>query len=150
MEASRQKIWDYYAELKAYQVSPSQEKQVPLAKDFDEIFQEKTCFMTLNLVLKRLHKNKSELLLVLARPEVPLHNNASESDIREYVKRRRISGSTRSDLGQKSRDTFTSLKKTVRKHGISFWNYLDDRLAQQLQIPPLADLIRNAVLKAPP
>jgi hypothetical protein len=28
-----------------------------------------------------------------------LHNNLSESDIREYVKKRKISGSTRSDEG---------------------------------------------------
>jgi hypothetical protein len=36
------------------------------------------------------------------------------------VKKRKISGSTRSDAGRKSRDTFASLKKTCRKHGISF------------------------------
>ena len=44
--------------------------------------------------LKKLSSNKEELLLVLKRPEIPLHNNTSESDIREYVKRRKISGST--------------------------------------------------------
>ena len=39
--------------------------------------------------------DKEELLLVLDRPEIPLHNNLSENDIREYVKKRKISGSTR-------------------------------------------------------
>jgi len=77
----------------------------------------------------------------LERPEIPLHNNLSESDIREYVKRRKISGSTRSELGRRCRDTFTSLKKTCRKLGVSFWNYLLDRLSNATNIPPLHKII---------
>jgi len=38
--------------------------------------------------------------------EIPLHTNASETDIRDYVKVRKISGGTRSDLGRQCRDTF--------------------------------------------
>ena len=74
--------------------------------------------------MKRLGKNKDELLLVLERPDIPLHNNLSESDIREYVKRRKISGSTRSEAGRRCRDTFASLKKTALKLGVPFWDYL--------------------------
>jgi len=95
----------------------------------------------LNLALKRLYENKAELLLVLERPEIPLHNNLSENDIREYVKKRKISGSTRSELGRRCRDTFTSLKKTCRKLGISFWDYLMDRLSNTNAIPPLPEII---------
>ncbi|MGC8659344.1 MAG: IS66 family transposase, partial [Desulfomonilaceae bacterium] len=91
--------------------------------------------------LKRIYKNKSELLLVLDRPDIPLHNNTSETDIREYVKKRKISGSTRSDLGRRSRDTFASLKKTCRKLGVGFWAYLNDRLTGKNSILPLANLI---------
>jgi hypothetical protein len=76
-----------------------------LENRFGEIFQEKTCFITLNLALTRLFQNKSELLLVLDRPEIPLHNNASESDIREYAKRRKVSGGTKSSDGRKSQKT---------------------------------------------
>lgn len=108
---------------------------------FKEIFTQKTNFQMLNLTLERLHKNKDELLLVLDRPEIPLHNNLSENDIREYVKRRKVSGSTRSELGRRCRDTFTSLKKTCRKLGISFWNYLVDRLSKMHKIPPLQEII---------
>ena len=50
---------------------------------------------TLNLALTRIYNNKSELLLVLDRPDIPLHNNAAENAIHEYVKKRKISGSTR-------------------------------------------------------
>ena len=108
---------------------------------FDEIFTQKTDYQMLNLALKRLYENKAELLLVLERPEIPLHNNLSENDIREYVKRRKVSGSTRSELGQRCRDTFTSLKKTCRKLGVSFWGYLIDRLCKTNKIPPLCELI---------
>lgn len=78
--------------------------------------------------LKRLHRNQSELLLVLLRPDIPLHTNGSENDIRGDVKWRKISGGTRSDLGRRCRDTFASLKKTCRKLNISFWDNLNDRI----------------------
>ena len=65
---------------------------------------------------------------MLERPEIPLHTNASETDIRDYVKKRKVSGGTRSDEGRRCRDTFASLKKTCRKLDISFWQYITDRL----------------------
>ena len=83
-------------------------------------------------------RNKRVLLLVLERPDLPLHNNLSEGDIREYVKRRKISGGTRSEEGRRSRDTFASLKKTCRKLGVSFWSFLNDtkaRIAYRLFLP---------------
>jgi len=83
--------------------------------------------------------------MVLERPDLPLHNNTSETDIREYVKKRKISGSTRSDLGRRCRDTFTSLKKTGRKLGIGFWQYLEDRVSRKNSIPSLPDLMRLRV-----
>jgi hypothetical protein len=88
-----------------------------------------------------MHANKAELLMVLERPELPLHNNLSENDIREYVKRRKISGGTRSEDGRRGRDTFASMKKTCRKLGISFWKYLVDRIRGDNAILPLPELI---------
>lgn len=69
-----------------------------------------------------------ELLKVLDYPNLTRHNNLSENDVREYVPRRKISGSTRSPPGRQCRDTFTSLKKTCRKLTVSFWNYIKDHL----------------------
>jgi hypothetical protein len=86
---------------------------------------------------------------VLERPEVPLHNNGRESDIREYVKKRKISGSTRSDEGRRCRDTFASLKKTCRKLGVSFWAFLIDRIRGLGKIPRLSDLIRQKAAESP-
>lgn len=144
VETVRGQIWELYQDLKAYQQAPSPPQKRQLARRFETIFTAKTCFQTLNLALKRLHQNKAELLLVLDRPEVPLHNNGSEREIREYVKTRKISASTRSELGRSARDTFLSLKKTCRKVGLSFWAYLQDRLTRAQQIPPLPQLIRAA------
>ena len=87
--------------------------------------------------------HKADLLRVLERPEVPLHNNAAESDIRDYVKKRKISGGTRSAAGRQCRDTFASLKKTCRKLGVNFWNYLQDRVRGLGKVTRLADLIRQ-------
>jgi hypothetical protein len=101
-------------------------------------------------VFQDIRDHKADLLRVLERPEVPLHNNGCESDIREYVKRRKISGGTRSDEGRRCRDTFTSLKKTCRKLGVNFWNYLLDRVGGLGQIPCLADLIRQRAAENPP
>jgi hypothetical protein len=137
----RSAIWDLYAELKAYKDDPDDKKKAELEARFDELCATKTCFVSVNKALRRMYLNKAELLRVLERPDLPLHNNLSENDIREYVKKRKISGSTRSDEGRRCRDTFASLKKTCRKNGISFWKYLQDRLRATGRIPPLATWI---------
>ena len=51
---------------------------------------------------------------------LPLHNNLSERDIRDYVKKRKISGSIRSENGRKARDTFASIKRLVENLGFHF------------------------------
>lgn len=149
LEMIRERIWEFYRNLKAYKQAPGPEKKAELEAGFDEIFLKTTCYDALNEALARIYKNKSELLLVLERPEIPLHNNLSETDIREYVKKRKISGSTRSDLGRRCRDTFTSLKKTCRKLGVRFREYLNDRLSGTDSIPWLPDLMRQKMEESP-
>ena len=143
IEGVRDQIWDLYKALKAYKLAPTKRQKKALDALFDKIMLQETCCDELNAALKRLHRNKAELLLVLDRPEIPLHNNLSERDIREYVKRRKISGSTRSAMGRRCRDTFASLKKTCGKLGVSFWQYLLDRVSGTCLIPPLPELIRQ-------
>ncbi len=145
---ARAQVWDLYADLKVYKAGPSDELKVELGARFDEICAAKTSFETLNQALRRIGRNKDELLLVLEKPWLPLHNNLSERDIREYAKKRKISGSTRSEEGRRCRDTFASLKKTCRKHKISFWAYLKDRVARLREIPPLPEVIRQAAQAA--
>jgi len=64
----------------------------------------------------------------------------------KVVKRRKISGNTRSESDRQCRDRFTSLKKTCRKLGVSFWQYLKDRIENTELIPDLSDLIRQHAL----
>ncbi len=142
----RDDIWTLYADLKRFRDQPTPALATELEARFDTIFTQKTRFQTLNQLLKRLHKRKKELLLVLKHPHIPLHNNLSEGDIREYVKKRKISGGTRSELGRRCRDAFASLKKTCRKHGLSFWDYLGDRIKGSGEIPLLPDLVRERLV----
>jgi hypothetical protein len=81
---------------------------------------------------------------VLEQPEIPLHTNGSENDIRCQVTRRKVSAGTRSDVGRDSRDAFLGLAKTCAKLGISLWDYLGSRLkvAGHAVIEPLDRYVR--------
>jgi hypothetical protein len=63
--------------------------------------------------------NKTEWLRVAQRPEIPLHNNGAENDIRCQVTRRKISACTRGDLGRDCRDAFLGLSKTCARLGVA-------------------------------
>ena len=56
-----------------------------LSARFDRIFSHKTGFATLDRLLTHQRANKSELLKVLERPDIPLHTNGSENDVRCHV-----------------------------------------------------------------
>jgi hypothetical protein len=146
LDSVKDQIWQFYEGLKAYKKNSNAADKRYLDVRFDEIFTQSTASATLNLALTRIYNNKSELLLVLDRPDIPLHNNGAENAIREHVKKRKISGGTRSETGRRCRDTFTSLKKTCRKLGVSFWCYLKDRIENMGLIPDLPDLIRQQTL----
>jgi hypothetical protein len=148
VEAIQDGLWRLYRDLKGYKEAPDDQKKAELETRFDALFTTQTHSEALNSALQRIHRHKAELLLVLTRPEIPLHNNLSENAIREYVKRRKISGSTRSEAGRRCRDTFTSLKKSCRKLGVSFWHYLLDRIGRTESIPRLSELIRHKAISA--
>ncbi len=145
----RTQLWDLYDDLKSYKLHPTPEAKQEIEQRFDELCRTNTTFATLNQALKRLRNNKAELLLVLERPDIPLHNNLSERDIREYVIKRKISGSTRSENGRRARDTFASLKKTCQKLRIGFWDYLLDRLTLENHIPPLPEIVAGTASLPP-
>jgi hypothetical protein len=129
----RDLIWWFYADLKAYRREPGRRRRAELRTRFDRIFRRRTGFVVLDRLLERLHANKPELLRVLDRPEIPLHTNGSENDIRAQVTRRKVSGGTRSDMGRDCRDAFLGLAKTCAKLGLSFWDYLGARLGIRAQ-----------------
>jgi len=140
----RSLIWDFYADLRAYQLKPGKRRAQALRARFDRIFLPRTGFATLDRLLARLHANKAELLMVLEQPEIPLHTNGSENDIRCQVTRRKVSAGTRSDIGRDCRDALLSLVKTCDKLGIAVWDYLGSRfkIVGHAIIEPLDHYVR--------
>jgi hypothetical protein len=137
-------IWWFDRDLKADCRDPTARRKAELKARFDRILGRRTGFAMLDCLLQRLHANKTELLRVLERPEIPLHTNGSENDLHAQVTRRKISGGTRSDAGQDRRDAFLGLRKTCQKLGLSFWADLGVRLgvADAPAIPCLPDMVR--------
>ena len=146
IENAKRMIWWFYGALKDYKRTPGDAQAELLRKQFDRIFKRApTGFATLDRLLRRLHRNKDELLRVLERPEIPLNTNASENDIRAFVTKRKISGGTVSERGRDARDVMLGLAKTCMKLKLSFYDFLGDRLGiPGPKIPPLASLIRPA------
>jgi uncharacterized small protein (DUF1192 family) len=139
----RGQIWELYQDLKGYRQQPEPWRRRDLKARFNQMCGQRTGFPSIDGILKGMRRHRAALLRVLERPEIPLHTNLSESHLRDYVKKRKISGSTRSELGRAARDTFASLKKTCRELGVNFWAYLQDRVRGASQIPRLAELIRR-------
>ncbi len=78
LEKVQDEIWQFYQELKNYKKSTTEqqrEQKPKLEKRRNEIFSQSTCFESPDQVLARLKRRKAELLKVLEKPELPLHNN---------------------------------------------------------------------------
>ena len=146
IEVTRSLIWWFYADLKAWVGDPCPRRAAALRARFDRIFRRHTDYATLDRLLARLHRRKAELLRVLQRPEIPLHTNGSENDIRACVTKRKISGGTMSTAGRTARDVLLGLMKTCSKLKVSFFRYLGDRLhvPGAITVPSLPDLVRQA------
>lgn len=65
------------------------------------------------------------------------------------VRRRIISYGTQTAQGTQAWDTFLSLAATTRQLGISFLEYMRDRLTKLGRIQPLADIIRKRAFATP-
>ena len=134
-------FWDYYRQLLAYKEDPSPCWAQILLSEFEVLFGTETGYQQLDERKRRTRAKISELLLVLEHPELPLHNNPAELGARTMVQRRNISYGTQTNQGTEAWDTFMSLVATTRKLGISFFEYVRDRICQTETIPSLAALI---------
>lgn len=133
--------WAFYRELLTYREQPSVAECRRLEARFDEVFGRRTGYWALDERMGMTRAKKATLLMVLRHPELPLHNNAAELGARQRVRKRAISFGPRTAEGVKAWDTFMSLAATTRKLGVNFLHYVQDRIAEVKQIPPLADLI---------
>ena len=75
IEGVRQRIWELYQDLKAYRQKPDALQKTVLEARFDAVCGARTGFPSVDGVLKEMADHRADLLLVLERPEFPLHNN---------------------------------------------------------------------------
>jgi hypothetical protein len=92
-------------------------------------------------LFKKTKDIKSELLLTLKYPEIPLHNNAAELGARSQVRKRDVSLHTMTEEGTKANDTFSTIVQTAKKLGVSAYEYFNDRVSKSFKMPSLAELI---------
>jgi hypothetical protein len=136
-------FWDYYRDLRAYQRAPSLPAAEVLRTKFIDLFSRDSAYQALDERKRLTMAKMSELLPVLVHPELPLHNNAAELAARTMVQRRNISYATQTTEGTKAWDTFMSLVATTRKLGISFFEYMRDRIYEINKLPALATIIQE-------
>lgn len=135
------RYWRFYAQLLVYRGHPTEEDSLRLADEFDELFSTVTGYDTLDERIAKTKAKKESMLIVLEHPEIPLHNNSAELAARKRVRRRKISFGTRSEDGTKAWDTFATLEATAKKLGVSFFEYIYDRISNAYKMPSLAYLI---------
>jgi hypothetical protein len=138
-----QRFWTYYDQLLTYREQPAPEKAMRLDGAFDALFSTITGYNALDERIARTRAKKGCLLMVLAHPEIPLHNNPAELGARARVRKRDVSFGPRTREGAKAWDTFMTLAVTATKLGVSFYHYIHDRVSGAYQIPALADLIEE-------
>jgi hypothetical protein len=133
----------FYKLMKRFKNNQTRELRMKVRAEFDRICSIQTLVKPLDQQLSRTKANRKELLLFLKYPQLPLHNNMAEIDIRERVIKRKISMQNRSLEGMQAWDLMLSLASTCRKLKLSFWNYLEDRVSMRESIPYLGKIINT-------
>lgn len=141
LEAFRKDLWTYYDELLAYRQQPTPDESERLSAAFDVLFSQKTGYADLDHRIALTYAKKTSLLMVLVHPEIPLHNNPAELGARQRVRKRLVSFGPRTTEGVTAWDTFMSLAATTKQLGLSFFQYLYDRVSGTNQLPPLPQII---------
>ena len=135
------RYWDYYDDLLTYKLNPTLKAATRLSKAFDDLFSETTGYVALDKRIAKTKAKQESLLMVLKHPEIPLHNNPAELEVRRRARKRDVSFGPRTEDGKKAWDTFLSLAATTKKLGVSFYKYVHDRVSDDNKIPQIAELI---------
>ena len=141
LENFRGQYWNYYDDLLNYKQAPTSEATTQLSQQFDQLFSTVTGYAALDDRIAKTRAKKDTLLMVLQHPELPLHNNPAELAARRRVRKRDVSFGPRTEAGKKAWDTFQSLAETTKKLGVSFYQYIFDRVSKANLVSPLADVI---------
>jgi hypothetical protein len=143
LEAFRKRSWDFSKQLLVYRQDPAPERATQLREKFDELFSTGTGYDERDERIARTRADKTYLLMVLDDPEVPLHNNPAELDVRTRVRKTGVSYGRRSRAGARTWGAMETLLSTARKLGVNFFQYIRDRVSGARQMPSLADLIKQ-------
>ena len=138
-----QHFWSYYDQLLAYREQPTPAEAARLTGEFETLFSTVTGYEALDERIAKTHAKQGCLLMVLAHPEIPLHNNPAELGARARVRKRDVSFGPRTREGATAWDTFMTLAETATKLGVSFYHYIHDRVSGAYQMPSLADIIAD-------
>jgi transposase len=82
-------------------------------------------------IAKELHRRRRMLFTFLEVPGVPFHNNDAESQVRQGVLYRKISGGRRSWMGAWVLERLLTIYRTCQKRGLAFIGILKEALAQR-------------------
>src|SRR2546423_3440703 len=98
------------------------EEAARLDREFEALFSTVTGYQTLAERIAKTRAKKRCLLMVLAHPEIPLHNNPAELGARARVRTRDVSFGPRTREGANAWDTFMTLAETATEVGVSFYH----------------------------
>lgn len=126
----------FYYLAKQYGSDPPNTATETARQEVEELFGEITSQITeyddLNKQLQLTRRKKDRLLLFLDYPNLPIHNNQCEQDLRQFVIIRKISGETKSVRGDKSLARHLSVIQTAQKQGLDVFQTLHGLLTGQL------------------
>lgn len=135
----------FYHLAKHYAEAPPEKRAEERGKIeglFDEITNQVTTCKELDKQLGLTRKKKDRLLTFLDHPELPIHNNQCELDLREYVIQRNISHETKSVAGDRSIERHLSVIQTAQKQGLDIFSTLNGLLTGEVSPSVLTANIR--------
>lgn len=134
-------FWDFYTELKKYKEHPNLAAKECILEKFDNLFTAKTHYNDLDERISKTFAKKNELLLVLDKPYLPLHNNPAEREVRVEKRKQDISFQTRTIPGTRIKDAGMTIVQTAKKLGVNCYEYFLDRISGFFKMTSLAELI---------
>lgn len=125
----------FYHLAKHYAETPPEQRQKKKKRMqilFDTVTTQTTGYVPVDKQLRLTRAKKERLLFFLDHPDVPIHNNQCEQDLREFVIIRKISGGTKSYRGDKSLARHLSVIQTAQKQGLNVYQTLHGLLTGTL------------------
>ena len=142
--------WKFYKSLLEYKGADAATRTLTkpgIEAEFERVFTRITGYGALDKLIARTFSKKTEMLHVLNRPDLPLHNNAAELAARRKVRKRDVSLHTMSAEGTRVQDAYLSIIETAKKLGISAYEYITDFVAHNKKMTPLAKIIESKKLQ---